>query len=480
MLFSSIVFLFYFLPIVLLVYYLFSFSRVLQNIWLLCVSILFYAWGEPVYVFLMLFSILINWLLGFFISIYQDRPRQKKLVLILACIYNIGILFVFKYLNFVIYNINSALRHQLISTVNISLPIGISFFTFQALSYVIDVYRGATAVEKNPFYVGLYIAFFPQLIAGPIVQYNSVAHQIRDRRSDVNKLSVGTCRFVVGLGKKILLANNFAAIADRIFNWSQIGTEYLEIPVILAWLGSFAYTLQIYYDFSAYSDMAIGLGLMFGFKFNENFNYPYISQSISEFWRRWHISLSMWFREYVYFPLGGSRVENKDRMVINTLIVWLLTGIWHGAQWTFLIWGLWNFIFIITERFFEFEKNGLNKFLKHFYTLFIVNISWVLFRAVDLYQAGIYFKNMLGVNNNSFFSPLAVMFLKEYGVFFALGIIFSAPLASKINIEIIQRKSKLLHILAGIAYPAGLMAIFLICISYLVRGSYNPFIYFNF
>ncbi|MDE7430166.1 MAG: MBOAT family protein, partial [Lachnospiraceae bacterium] len=310
MLFSSVVFLFVFFPVVLVLYYMFFFSRVLQNVILLLASLVFYAWGEPVYVLLMLASILVNSVLAGLISVLRGT-KSRKILLFIAIGLNIATLFVFKYLGFVMETMG-------FEPVSLPLPIGISFFTFQAMSYVIDVYR-RTVKATNPFYVGLYISFFPQLIAGPIIQYNSIADQIRHRKSNFDMFSLGVSRFTVGLGKKILLANCFAGIADNVFQWSMIGTERMVIPAMLAWLGSIAYSLQIYFDFSAYSDMAIGLGLCFGFKFPENFNYPYIATSISDFWRRWHISLTDWFREYVYFPLGGSRVSNQDFMVRNML-----------------------------------------------------------------------------------------------------------------------------------------------------------------
>ncbi|WP_341458755.1 MBOAT family O-acyltransferase [Clostridium vincentii] len=428
----------------------------------------------------MLFSILLNSVFGFFIENSHENKKKAKILLVVACCINIGILFVFKYLNFIIENINDIFQRDLLSTTSLSLPIGISFFTFQALSYVIDVYKGKTKVEKNPFYVGLYIAFFPQLIAGPIIQYNNIADQIRNRNSSYKKFSVGACRFVTGLGKKMLLANNFAIMADNIFNWSTIGQQYYTVPAMLAWLGAIAYTLQIFFDFSAYSDMAIGLGLMFGFKFEENFNYPYISKSITEFWRRWHISLSTWFRDYVYFPLGGSRVKSKDKMVRNLFIVWLLTGIWHGANWTFLFWGIWNFIFILAERFLRYHENNQHKMLMNIYTMIIVIFGWVTFKATDLYQAGRYYLNMFGLNNNGFYSDLALVFLKENALWLGLGILLCTPIAKKINLLLAQRKMSVIGNVYNIAYPIAMTGLFIICVVYLARGSYNPFIYFNF
>ncbi len=477
MLFSSIPFLVYFLPVVLVIYYLLSFSRPMQNIWLLISSLFFYAYGEPVYVLIMIASIIVNSIVAIIIE-KTNTKKSKKLLLTADIVFNVGILFIFKYLTFVL-GFFGEYGQSLAARLNITLPIGISFFTFQALSYVVDVYKGVTKAE-NPFYVGLYISFFPQLIAGPIVQFNTIADQLRNRKSSLDGISLGICRFCVGLGKKILLANNFAFIADSIFNWSRIGIDKIDVPASLAWLGSIAYSLQIFFDFSAYSDMAIGLGLCFGFKFKENFNYPYVSTSISEFWKRWHISLTDWFREYVYFPLGGSRVENRDTEVRNMAVVWLLTGIWHGANWTFVIWGIFHFIFQLTERFIAFDKLNINKFVKHLYALLIINFSWVLFRADDLYQAGRYYLNMFGLNNNGFLSGTAWMLIKENALFLFFGILFCMPVIPKLNKWFSENEKSKAHLAYSIFYPVMMSLMIVICMSYLIIGSYNPFIYFNF
>lgn len=476
MLFSSIVFLFYFFPIVFLLYYVCSFSRMLQNSILLVASLLFYAWGEPVYVFLMIGSIFFNSFMGWLAE--KENGFRKKAVLWSAVIINLLVLFVFKYLTFVLKSLG-LFDSGIIPEFHLPLPIGISFFTFQALSYVVDVYRGETKAE-NVFYVGLYVAFFPQLIAGPIIQYNSIADQIRNRRESFDKLAVGLCRFTTGLGKKVLLSNCFAAMADNVFQWSAIGTDKLAVPAMLAWLGSIAYTLQIYYDFSAYSDMAIGLGLCFGFQFGENFNYPYIATSVGDFWKRWHISLTDWFHEYVYFPLGGSRVRNQDSMVRNMFIVWLLTGIWHGANWTFIFWGLFYFIVLLAERFFEYPEKMKNSVAKHIYTLLIVNTAWVVFRADDLYQAGRFFLNMLGLNHNGCYSDTAIMLIHENWIFLLFGIVFATPAARNMN-ELLCRKPKSwMNKFYTVLYPAGMLLLLVISVSYLASGTYNPFIYFNF
>jgi len=476
MLFSSIVFLFYFLPIVFLLYYALSFSRMLQNIVLLLASLVFYAWGEPVYVMIMIGSIIVNSFFGW--RVEKTTGSIKKTYLVIAVVVNILVLVIFKYLGFVMKSIGLGGNEES-WIMNLSLPIGISFFTFQALSYVVDVYRGTTKAE-NPFYMGLYISFFPQLIAGPIIQYNTISEQIRTRKSSFDKVSLGICRFTSGLGKKVLLSNCFAAIADNVFQWSAIGVDKEPVPVMLAWLGSIAYTLQIYFDFSAYSDMAIGLGLCFGFKFGENFNYPYIATSISDFWKRWHISLTDWFREYVYFPLGGSKVSNQDHMVRNMFIVWLLTGIWHGANWTFVFWGLYYFVFQLAERFFEYPDKIKIPFWKHIYTLLVVNAGWVVFRADDLYQAGRFFLNMMGLNNNGFYSDVAVMLLRENWVFLVLGIIFSTPIARNMNEILFKAQVSTVNKVYTIFYPLVMLIILVISVCYLASGTYNPFIYFNF
>ena len=343
MLFSSTVFLFFFLPVTVGIYYVLD--RKFKNYWLLITSLLFYSWGEPKFIFVMLGSIFMNYLFALLVDKFRENKKAARFILTLTCIWNIGIFFVYKYLNFTIDNINH-LFGQNIPLTNIVLPIGISFFTFQAMSYVIDVYRKNGKVQKNPFNVALYITFFPQLIAGPIVRYETVADEINFRKETLDDFYSGIKRFVVGLCKKLIISNSVAVIADFVFDTEDL----TQISVLAAWAGAVCYTLQIYFDFSGYSDMAIGLGKMFGFHFNENFDYPYASASVSEFWRRWHISLGTWFRDYVYFPLGGSRVKSKARLVFNLFVVWMLTGIWHGASWNFVLWGVYFFVILAAEK----------------------------------------------------------------------------------------------------------------------------------
>ncbi|SFG06908.1 MBOAT family O-acyltransferase [Sporolactobacillus nakayamae] len=473
MLFSSIIFIFYFLPAVLVLYFVSSFSKTLQNIVLLFASLFFYAWGEPRFVIVMIASILFNYLFGVFINLSKKSRSWSRTLLIVTIAGNLSTLFVFKYLDFVLRNINLG-AHLNIPIPEIVLPLGISFYTFHALSYIIDVYRGTVNVQKNIIYLALYIVIFPALIAGPIVRYNTIADQFVNRTETWRKFSVGCCRFLTGLAKKVLIANNMAIVADHIFTLSA----HSSIPVTLAWLGAIAYTFQIFFDFSAYSDMAIGLGLMFGFEFEENFNYPYLSRSISEFWRRWHISLGTWFRDYVYFPLGGSRVDSTDKLVRNLFIVWTLTGIWHGAEWTFVFWGLLNFICIAFEKLFRFDELVKNNFVKHIYALFIIIIGWVIFRAENLKAAGNYLGSMFG--HGGFWSDMAFMFVKEYFVFFIIALILCAPIAKRVNRIIVDQKYPVISTTVGIMYPLVVLGLFVVSVTYLVKGNYNPFIYFQF
>ena len=475
MLFSSNIFLFYFLPTILILYYIFIKNIFAKNMILLIFSLVFYAWGEPSFVLIMLMSILINYILGLLISTRKKSDNKKfesKMILMIMIIANLGILFVFKYLAFTIESINNGFGVNMLIP-KIALPIGISFFTFQAMSYVIDVYREDAYPQKNIFNLALYISFFPQLIAGPIIRYQSVAQQILYRKESINKFSIGFCRFITGLAKKIIISNNMAIVTDSIYSFIELG----PIPVSLAWLGSIAYTFQIFFDFSAYSDMAIGLGLMFGFKFEENFNFPYISKSISEFWRRWHISLGNWFKSYVYFPLGGSRVKKKDIMVRNLLCVWILTGIWHGAEWNFVLWGFLNFAIICLEKLFNIDQIKVPNYIRHIVTMFIVNLGWVLFRAANLNEASLYLTSMFsftGVMNNGY----TFMFIKEYLIIFIIAIILSMPVVKRFN-YFISKNEKFSSIL-NMLYPIWILTLLVICISFLVVGSYNPFIYFNF
>ncbi|MBQ9887180.1 MAG: MBOAT family protein [Lachnospiraceae bacterium] len=463
MVFSSAIFLFGFLPFVLLIYYVvLKKKRKAQNVFLFLSSIIFYAWGEPVFVCIMLLSILINWILGLLIDKYRNKINARRIVIALTVIYNISVLFIFKYLSFVWKNLNLIIKSD--HVINIALPIGISFFTFQCISYVIDVYRGKGKAQKNILNVGLYIAFFPQLIAGPIVRYETIAEQIEGRTESLDLFSQGVRRFVYGLGKKVVLANSLAIIAEAAFD----NTEGLEAS--MAWLGIIAYTMQIFFDFSGYSDMAIGLGKMFGFNFNENFNYPYISKSITEFWRRWHISLGTWFRDYVYIPLGGNRVS-KARHIFNLFCVWSLTGIWHGANWTFLLWGIMYFVLLVIEKEIGVEKISKLKVFNHIYTLFFVMIGWVFFNSAGIKEALSYIGSMFGRNGIDINSS-ALFLIKENIIVLLLAVTLCMPV--KNVFEKINSKFR------KIAEPVLFIILMIVVFSYVVKGGYNPFIYFNF
>lgn len=481
MVFSSLIFLLYFLPIAILGYYLLGFSVRLQNVWLLLISLVFYAWGEPVHIVIMLASIAVNWIFGLLIGKQKStETKSTKVMLVCAIVYNLGVLFAFKYVDFFIDNINAIAGKTLLPNANLGLPIGISFFTFQAMSYVIDVYRKDAECQKNIFNMGLYISFFPQLVAGPIVRYNSIEKMLKERKNTFGNFSEGIHRFAIGFIKKVLIANNIAVVTDTVYELVMTGRSLYETPALMAWMGCVGYMLQIYFDFSAYSDMAIGLGRIFGFSFDENFDYPYVSKSIGEFWRRWHISLGSWFREYVYIPLGGSRVENQDLMVKNTLIVWLLTGMWHGASWNFILWGLFFFVFLIFERAIGLENLKIPSWIKRLYALVVVFFGWILFRTENLYQMREMIKDMFMLNDNCFANDTAIWMLKEYWLVFAAAILFSTPIYRYLTQKVEGMKNVCLRILVRIIYFVALCVACLVAIMSLVRGGYNPFIYFNF
>ena len=468
MVFSTTTFLFLFLPAVLAVYYIpfVKKRRKLSNFILTAASILFYAWGEPVFVLIMLGSIVINWAFGLAVQKNLEKNKSKaKLAVGLSVATDLAILFVFKYLTFILENFN-LLFNKNINTLNIALPIGISFFTFQAMSYVIDVYRGKGEAQKNPLNVALYISFFPQLIAGPIVRYETVADEIQNRRENIDDFCSGVYRFMLGLCKKVLIANNLATVADVAFGNG-------DLSVAMAWLGVLAYTLQIYFDFSGYSEMAIGMGRMFGFHFLENFDYPYSSRTITEFWRRWHMSLGTWFRDYVYFPLGGSRVKSKARLVFNLFVVWSLTGIWHGANWTFLLWGLLYFVLLTIEK-----LTGLSKkpnWFGHIYTLLFVMLGWVLFRANNLTEAFRYIGVMFGVGSSGLYDSDFLMYISNFKFYLIAGVLASFPILKKIK-SCKWVNIKIYHIISAVC----LTVMFIVSLSFMIKGSYNPFIYFNF
>jgi alginate O-acetyltransferase complex protein AlgI len=470
MVFSSSIFLFFFLPLVIAGYHLLKENYRLY--FLLLASLFFYAWGEPRYILVMLLSIFINYTFGLFIhkSIAAQQKVLTKILLIISVSCNLGILFYFKYLNFTINTFNRFLSTNFIYH-QIVLPIGISFFTFQGMSYVIDLYWQKVKVQKNPVKLAFYISFFPQLIAGPIVRYIDIEKQIYKRKENVDKFASGVQRFIIGLAKKIIIANSVGYVTDLIF-----ANPAVENTAATAWLGVSCYAFQIYFDFSGYSDMAIGLGKMFGFKFLENFNYPYISKTTTEFWHRWHISLSSWFRDYVYIPLGGNK---KGNVYVNLLIVFILTGFWHGASFNFLVWGLWHGLFLIIERLLK-AREVKNKYfvpLRYMLTMLIVVVGWVFFRSPDLSYALSYLGIMFGI-----VKPQNVWFTVWY--YFSPKNIFMLCLSAFTSTPILKSVANFLQIHDNFTLKkltsVLLLVLFFACIVFVTSTSYNPFIYFRF
>ena len=474
MVFTSTVFLFYFLPPLLILYYALHGKRLLpaKNFILLTFSLIFYAWGGVGNLFILLSSVVVNYLGGLGVGLAKSRAA-KRFWLILSLLFSLGLLGYYKYAGF-----GAGILKSLgvpIEIPHIVLPIGISFFTFQGVSYVIDVYRGDAGIQKNPLYVALYIALFPQLVAGPIVRYTTVEDEITHREHTLAEFSDGLVRFFIGFGKKMLLANAMGEIADEVFSMSD-GT--LTTPV--AWIGAIAYSFQIYFDFSAYSDMAIGLGRMFGFHFLENFNYPYIADSITDFWRRWHISLSTWFRDYVYIPLGGNRCS-KARCIFNLAVVWFLTGMWHGANWTFIAWGMYFGALLILEKYLLREiLSKIPKVIRHTVTLLIVLVGWVLFRSDSIADAGRYLAVMFGGGSSA--AGQAVYYILEYLPEFILCIIASFPIKAALEKHLKCRSTDSMpaFLTKELGSKIFALAVFLLSFVKLISGNFNPFIYFQF
>lgn len=468
MVFSSLMFLFRFLPVVLVLYFLAP--RPARNAILFITSLIFYAWGEPVYVVLMLFSTVVDYILGRLVYSSKEKGEIGKAKGFVACSMCINLLLLgfFKYSDFLIENLN-LIPGVKIPLLNLALPIGISFYTFQTMSYTIDIYRGDALPQKNIIAFGAYVALFPQLIAGPIVQYNTIAEQLRSRKESLDDFSAGILTFMVGLGKKVLLANNIGMLWDLIS--AKSGGD---IPVLMAWLGITAYAFQIYFDFAGYSDMAIGLGRMFGFTFLKNFDYPYVSRSITEFWRRWHMSLGSWFRSYVYIPLGGNR-RGFGIQIRNIIIVWLLTGIWHGASWNFLIWGAYFGLLLILEKLLWLKFLQKHRIFSHIYTVILVWIGWAIFAFDNMTKGTEYLKSMFGLNGAGFVNQETLYLLISFAVMLIILIIASTPLP-----KICYEKVKLGVTGRTIAQLLFIAGVFVISVAYLVDASYNPFLYFRF
>ena len=458
MVFSSILFIFRFLPIAMGIYFLTP--KKLKNLSLLILSLIFYSWGEPRYFLLMIASIFVDYFISINIEKNNKNKKIKILLLAISIIFNVGILFFFKYINFFIENINSIFNMSL-NNVKITLPLGISFYTFQTMSYTIDVFLGKVKAEQNIINFGAFVCLFPQLIAGPIVKYIDISKELKNRDINLDEIQEGIRLFILGLGSKVLIANNIGSL------WNEVETMgFNNISTILAWMGIIAFSLQIYFDFNGYSLMAIGLGKILGFNFPNNFNYPYESRSITEFWRRWHITLGQWFKQYVYIPLGGNRL-GRARTYFNLFIVWFLTGLWHGASYNFILWGLYFFILICIE------KNGLlnllnkHKLISHIYTIFFILVGWVLFAVIDLNKIINFLKKMFIFNAGNEW----IYYLRNYIIIYTIAIIFSTSFLKKIYNKFVK---------SNIVDTIILITIFLLSIAYLVDSSYNPFLYFRF
>ena len=472
MLFSSTIFLFAFLPLVLITYYIVP--RKLRCLVLFVFSLVFYAWGEPVYIGLMIASTIVAYITGIFADKNRKEGQSKAVPLIsllAAIVWNIGLLLFFKYTDFFIGAANGIFGTD-IKLLGLALPIGISFYSFQTLSYVIDVYRGEVASQKNFLYLATYVALFPQLIAGPIVRYKDIADQLSNRRETIDNFSDGVRRFCIGLGKKVILANNIGALFDTIS-----GSAQSEMSVAASWLGIIAYTFQIYFDFSGYSDMAIGLGKMFGFDFLENFNYPYISDSITEFWRRWHMSLSSWFRDYVYIPLGGNR-KGKLRQCVNIMIVWFLTGFWHGANWNFMLWGVYFGVILLCEKLFMLKLiDKAPRFVRHVYALLLIVIGWGIFAYEDTSALVQNFRNMFGLNGLPLINHQTVFWLAQNAVLIVVLCIASTPVFRKAMGQLQLNAPKFY---SCVCVPVACAAVLAVSVAYLAGNSFNPFLYFRF
>ena len=465
MVFSSILFLYIYLPVVLAGYYLLP--RPWRTPWLFAVNLVFYGWGEPVYILLMLFSICVNYAAGRLIDRWRAEPRRAKAVLTVNTVVNLLLLFFFKYFDLVAETL-SRIPGIAIPALGLTLPIGISFYTFQTMSYPIDVYRGDGRVQKDFIKFGTFVALFPQLIAGPIVRYKDIADQLDERHESLDQFVSGVERFTVGLAKKVLIANNVGLLWDAYAN-----TPAGSLTFLGAWLAAIAFSLQIYFDFSGYSDMAIGLGRMLGFEFLENFNYPYISRTVTEFWRRWHISLGNWFKDYLYVPLGGNR-RGLPRQILNILIVWACTGIWHGASWTFLFWGLYYAFFLLLEKTFLLRVlDRAPRFIGHIYTLLVAISGWVIFQQTSVEQTLVFFRAMYGLGGAGFLCATDIYYLSGFGLLLLVGMAASLPTGAEIFRKLPER-------VRSAAIPVLIAGALLLSTAYLVDSTYNPFLYFRF
>lgn len=468
MVFSSLLFMFVFLPLIIFIYYISP--RFLRNLILIIASLIFYAWGEPIYIGIMLFTAVFDFTNGLLIEKFREKKSISRMVLIGSLTVNLGILSFFKYYGFFASNINSFF-HLNLAFSNLPLPLGISFYSFQSMSYVVDVYLGKVKAQKNVIVYGTFVTMFPQLVAGPIVKYVDISKQIEKRKESLNLFGEGAELFILGLAKKVLLGNNIGAL------WSTIkALPMTEISTASAWIGIISFTFQIYFDFSGYSDMAMGLGKMFGFHLVQNFNYPYTSKSITEFWRRWHMSLGSWFREYVYIPLGGNR-SGRIKQYRNLFVVWFLTGLWHGANWNFIFWGLYFGAFVTIEKIFLLKwLNNKPTFISHVYTILVVIVGWVFFEFENMIQGISFLKIMFGIGTYSFVDSRAIYYLYTNIILFVILAICSTPILKNVMSSIKEK----INLVGVLAVPIAYIIILFFCTAYLVNQSYNPFLYFRF
>jgi len=470
-------FIFYFFPITVGVYYLLRFSQRLQNVWLLIASLLFYAWSGILPVIFLLADIALNYGMGIVIERLQKKEASTKPALAVACVINLILLFIFNYLSPLAKGVGSLFNLNTTAVSSILAPLGIALITLHSISYLVDIYRKDVEMDKDPVNFALYIIFFPILIGGPILQYADVVHQIARRKATWEDFSQGVCRFVIGLGKKVLIADAMALIADHIFNLSAMSGSLTNVPASLALVGLIAFALQIYHGLSGYSDMALGLGRIFGFHYRENYNYPYAAVSVTDFWSRCYISLLSWFNNYVLVPLNG-RNSNHDHMVRNTFVMWLLIGLLLGCEWTFLLWGIWNCIFLIFERVIEFENMNISSIPRRIYVLVFMLLGWVFYRTGDLYQLSVFMENLFGRNDNGIFSDMALMLIREYWVVFLAGIVFATPIAPKLGRLLINKQGVWTKAFSVI-YPLLMAVLLILVVIFLNRSGYDPFLKYS-
>ena len=478
MLFSNTLFILYFLPAAFIIYHLFFFSHRIQNVVLLLICLAIYSIGQTVFVFILLFSIVLNWGAAYFIEKYSSTRRIAKIIAAAAAGINLGVLFFFKQLNPIL--LNNFSETNLVLFLRLGLPLGLSYFTLQGLSYLADVYRGDLRAEKNPIYLGLYLSFFPKMVAGPLISYGAMKEQIRFRSFSLERISRGFCRFTIGLAKFVLVGNSMGRISDYIFAWSAMGPNLFNVPVLLAWIGLLAFMLKLYHQLSGYCDMAIGLAMMLEYRLPENFNYPFMASSLMEFWQRWNITVLGWFRNYLYpFLRGFSRkIINDDIILLNLFITWFMFALWHGTSWSIQFWGALQFIFLTIEHFSGFLGARRGTWYARIYTLGVLILSFVFLKTENLYVAGSFFKNLFGLSNNGFFSDIALVFFREYWIWFILGIISCFPVVPWLRKCLEPRMPKIVAGAGGILYPILIIGLLLITFTYISQESWAPFEYY--